>query len=95
MNGRNRNNNRDRRTALAQATQEQLAACAGPYADHCRACELSGVEPASFDIFFFEWSECDAGEKRFPMSPALNGNARDDFRHQSYERMYEGKKGFE
>jgi hypothetical protein len=80
----------ERRRALSQATGEQREACVIVYAQHCRVCARNGIAPTDFSTFFFEWLEIQSQ----PVEE--NGNrSNDDCCHQSYDRMFEGKRGWE
>lgn len=76
---------RERRERIEQASQAERAACAKVYAEHREACAENGVEPAAWDVFFFEWLKVSS---RFDDRPR-SGELYEGYRR-SYERMFEG-----
>lgn len=85
----------NRKALLAQMTEAQQKACERAYRQHLVTCASYRIPASEFGVFAIEWLECEAGEEKVPTVQA-NGDGRDDgYQQRSYERMYEGKRGWE
>jgi len=90
------------KTIVAQATGKQMEAAERAYVEHCRICAGVGIEPENFGRFIAEWIECAGAEAQadaqalgLSPAPAQALGSNDDCHHRSYERMFDGQKGWE
>ena len=90
MSNESRNFARERKEAITKATKKQRDDGARAYAKHCRACQGLGVAPAPFDVFFCELLESSRGG-----ASSADDGCLYEGRGASYERQFEGKRGFD
>jgi hypothetical protein len=79
---------------VSKATNEQRDAAKQAYAEHRRVCADVGIAPSDFGVFFAEWLECERNEERSPAKTAQGSNA-DAYQSRNYEKMFDGKRGWE
>jgi hypothetical protein len=84
-----------RRRLLSTMTSGQLKRCRRDYDQHLATCAKLETAASSFDIFLIEWLECERGERANPITQVNGETSTADCQHRSYERMFEGKRGWD
>lgn len=85
----------ERKRLIAGATGEQLELCRRDYRRHLATCAKLETPASSFDIFLIEWLECERGESANPTAPASVDGVDDDYFRRNYDRMFDGKRGWD
>lgn len=84
-----------RKRLVAEVSGEQLEACRRDYRQHLETCAKLDATAAPFDIFLIEWLECERGNRATATADASGDDSIYEGHGRSYDRMYEGKRGWD
>lgn len=92
----------ERKRLLSTVTREQIETCKRDYRQHLATCAKLDATAAPFDIFLIEWLECARGDQATATTKASNDASSGDDSEcvyeghgRNYERLYEGKRGWD
>lgn len=94
--------NSHQKAIVARASIEQRNEAERAYIAHKRHCAGVGIEPASFGVYIAEWIECAGIEAQAIEAPGPGDHHQlaqaqtiEDYQSRSYDRMFEGKRGWD